>query len=167
MQRFTFISSRNWFFWVDKKQLLSNFFVKWATFGQLLKIFGQLLRDIRATSVKAYYQRTTGGVPDVPVDLANADLTDSQKAKLHGLINEYRDIFALSPQELGRTNLVQHHINTGDHPPIRQRAYRVPEAQKRRIGHFHDDDIWLQLPEFISVLLSYSNLSIPLRIKEQ
>ena len=40
MQRFTFISSRNWFFWVDKKQLLSNFFVKWATFGQLLKIFG-------------------------------------------------------------------------------------------------------------------------------
>ena len=40
MQRFTFISSRNWFFWVDKKQLLSNFFVKWATFGQLLKSFG-------------------------------------------------------------------------------------------------------------------------------
>ena len=40
MQRFTFISSRNWFFWVDKKQLLSNFFVKWATFGQLLKMFG-------------------------------------------------------------------------------------------------------------------------------
>ena len=30
------------------------------------------------------------------------------------------------------------------------------------IRHFHDDDIWLQLPEFISFLLSYSNLSIPL-----
>ena len=40
VQRFTFISSRNWFFGVDKKQLLSNFFVKWATFGQLLQIFG-------------------------------------------------------------------------------------------------------------------------------
>ena len=35
------------------------------------------------------------------------------------------------------------------------------------IGQLHDDDIWLQLPEFISVLLCYSNLSIPLRIKEQ
>ena len=35
------------------------------------------------------------------------------------------------------------------------------------IGHFHDDDIWLQLPEFISLLLSYLNLSIPLRVKEQ
>ena len=35
------------------------------------------------------------------------------------------------------------------------------------IGNFHDDDIWLQLPEFISFLFSYLNLSIPLRIKEQ
>ena len=34
------------------------------------------------------------------------------------------------------------------------------------IGHFHDDGIWLQLPEFISFLLSYLNLPIPLRIKE-
>ena len=34
------------------------------------------------------------------------------------------------------------------------------------IGQLHDDDIWLQLPEFISVLLCYWNLSIPLRIKE-
>ena len=33
-------------------------------------------------------------------------------------------------------------------------------------GQLHDDDIWLQLPEFISVLLCYLNLSIPLRIKE-
>ena len=35
------------------------------------------------------------------------------------------------------------------------------------IVHFHDDDIWLQLPEFISLLLSYLNLSIPLRFKKQ
>ena len=35
------------------------------------------------------------------------------------------------------------------------------------IGHFQDDDIWLQLPEFIPFLLSYLNLSIPMMIKEQ
>ena len=29
------------------------------------------------------------------------------------------------------------------------------------IGQLHDDDIWLQLPEFISILLCYLNLSIP------
>ena len=35
------------------------------------------------------------------------------------------------------------------------------------IGQLHDDDIWPQLPGFISVLLCYLNLSIPLRIEEQ
>ena len=35
------------------------------------------------------------------------------------------------------------------------------------IRQLHDDDIWLQLTEFISVLLCYLNLSIPLRMKEQ
>ena len=35
------------------------------------------------------------------------------------------------------------------------------------IGQLHDDDIWLQLPEFISLLPCYLNLSIPLRITEQ
>ena len=40
-------------------------------------------------------------------------------------------------------------------------------TNKLIIGQLHDDDIWLQLPEFISVLLCYLNLPIPLRIKEQ
>ena len=60
---------------------------------------------------------------NVPVDLTDADLTEAQKAELQNLLNEFRDIFALKPNELGHTNLVQHHIDTGDHAPIRQRAY--------------------------------------------
>ena len=40
-----------------------------------------------------------------------------------------------------------------------------------KLGHFHDDDIWLQIAEFISVLLSYFylhvNLPIPLRFQKQ
>ena len=44
---------------------------------------------------------------------------------------------------------------------------KVMLLQAYAIGHFHGDDIWLQLPEFISFLLCYWNLSIPLRIKEQ
>ena len=40
------------------------------------------------------------------------------------------------------------------------------QSEKVIIGQLHDDDIWLQLPEFISVLLCYLNLSILLRIKD-
>ena len=49
--------------------------------------------------------------------------------------------------------------------PIRREKTK-PQA-RTLIGHFHDDDVWLQLPEFISSLLSYLNFSIPLRFKEQ
>ena len=77
--------------------------------------------------------------PDVPVDFSTSALTSSQQAQLQNLINEYRDIFALSPQELGRTNWVQHAINTQGAPPIRMRPYRVPEAQKERIENCIDE----------------------------
>ena len=35
------------------------------------------------------------------------------------------------------------------------------------IGHFDDDDIWLQVPESFSFMLSYLNLPISLRFRKQ
>ena len=83
--------------------------------------------------------KTEASIPDVPVDFSNSALTESQQKQLQQLINEYRDVFALSPEELGRTNWVQHTIDTGDASPIRMRPYRVPEAQKERIEKCIDD----------------------------
>ena len=65
----------------------------------------------------------------VPLDLSDTTLTEAQQAQLQDLVAEYRDIFALSPEELGHTGLVRHRIETGDNQPIRQRPYRVSEAQ--------------------------------------
>lgn len=50
---------------------------------------------------------------EVPVDLKSSSLDLEQQGRLKALLNEYRDIFAVTPDELGRTNLVQHHIDTG------------------------------------------------------
>ena len=75
----------------------------------------------------------------VPVDLRNSALNPEQQDSLRALLNEYRDIFAVTPEELGRTNLVHHHIDTGNHPPLRSRPYRVPHAQKETIeNHIND-----------------------------
>lgn len=51
----------------------------------------------------------------VPLDLSDTPLNDTQQAQLKSLVAEYRDIFALTPEELGRTGLVKHHIDTGEH----------------------------------------------------
>ena len=47
-------------------------------------------------------------------------LTQTQHGELIDLISSYADTFALDPSELGKTHLVTHSINTGEHQPIRQ-----------------------------------------------
>lgn len=73
---------------------------------------------------------STANASPIPVDLSSTNLTEEQKVQLQSLLSEYRDIFALTPEELGRTGLVKHRIDTGDHPPLRQRPYRVAEQQR-------------------------------------
>ena len=56
---------------------------------------------------------TSSSTQTVPLDLSNTTLTEAQQEQLQSLVAEYRDIFALSPEELGRTGLVRHRIETG------------------------------------------------------
>ena len=47
--------------------------------------------------------------------------------KTGALVTEYQDCFMDPNGELGRTNVINHTINTADHAPIKQR--RLPQAQ--------------------------------------
>ncbi|OMH79608.1 Retrovirus-related Pol polyprotein from transposon [Zancudomyces culisetae] len=49
------------------------------------------------------------------------------------LLVHYNDIFASSLEELTSTDLVEHSIDTGDHKPIRQRPYRVPQSMQVKV----------------------------------
>jgi len=109
--------------------------------------------DVQSSSTKSSTPSQT-----VPLDLSDTTLTEPQQAQLKSLIAEYRDIFALSPEELGRTGLVRHRIDTGDHQPIRQRPYRVSETQ-RGIIEEHVTDMLnrgiIQQVLVLGALLSY------------
>lgn len=110
--------------------------------GAVIGTFTKTYDDVQLLSFDNERQDSPtrpAGTENVPVDLTNTDLTKEQQTVLQSLLNKYRDIFALSSEELGRTNLVQHHIDTGDHPPIRQRAYHAPAAEKERIEQCIDD----------------------------
>ena len=61
-----------------------------------------------------------------------ASLEELCKRALHNIIDEFAEVFSLSSSELGRTELVQHVINTGDHPPIKQLPHRTPFALRKR-----------------------------------
>ena len=60
------------------------------------------------------------------------ELSTVERKKVHEVIGEFSDVFALTPAELGHTELVQHTINTGDHSPIKQLPHRTPFALRRQ-----------------------------------
>lgn len=77
--------------------------------------------------------------PSATVDSAQRDysnlpdLSDADKIKFRDLFHNYRDVFAFSDDQLGRTSLVQHTIDTGDALPIKQRPYRTTPENKQEI----------------------------------
>jgi len=54
------------------------------------------------------------------------DLTDKQRQKARALLVKYRTIISTGDHDIGRTDLVEHRINTGDSRPIRYPLRRHP-----------------------------------------
>nr|XP_023018093.1 uncharacterized protein LOC111507081 [Leptinotarsa decemlineata] len=54
-------------------------------------------------------------------------LTDDQRSRLQLFLNQHENIFSLGGEP---TPYAQHHINTGDHPPIALPPYRMSPARK-------------------------------------
>lgn len=71
--------------------------------------------------------------PPIPLDINADGLTTDQQAQLQTLLTKYRDVFAYTPDQLGRSSTVKHTIDTGTHPPIRLRSYRTTPANKSEI----------------------------------
>ncbi len=57
-------------------------------------------------------------------------LTLRQREELATAIYEFRDVFGSGSMDMGRTRLVNHAINTGDHRPIRLPPRLLPIVKK-------------------------------------
>ena len=65
---------------------------------------------------------TSDQLPDALQKLlenSSHELTDEQRVSLSQLLCKYKDVFADTDCQLGRTSLVKHHISTGEAPPIK------------------------------------------------
>ena len=60
------------------------------------------------------------------LDLHTEHVSEEQQRTLKDLLLKHSDMFALNGTELGKTELISHHIDTGDHPPIHQPLRRMP-----------------------------------------
>ena len=84
--------------------------------------------DVKA-HIADLYKRSIAGVP--------REFHES----IRKLVNEYGDIFARDPGDIGRTNLIVHDIYTGRAAPVHQRARRISpeehEAMKKAVENLH------------------------------
>lgn len=69
------------------------------------------------------------------LSLENEVTTPEQTESLKQLIAANADVFALSDDELGHSDLVQHHVDTGSSPPIKQPVRRVPFFYRDKIAN--------------------------------
>ena len=67
------------------------------------------------------------------------DLTVAQKEKFLALISHYADVLAISSDDLGRTNVLKHQIDTGRAQPICQQARRVPLPHREKVQELLKD----------------------------
>ena len=57
---------------------------------------------------------------------------------MESLIVDFSDVFALDDSELGCTDILQLHIDTGEHPPIKQQPYRTPVVRRKTVSEMID-----------------------------
>ena len=57
-------------------------------------------------------------------------LSPTEISKLRAVLIKNFDAFQWNPNEIGRTNLVEHSIPTGDSKPIQQRQYPIPSVAR-------------------------------------
>jgi len=49
------------------------------------------------------------------------------------VIEEFSDVFTLDPKEVSHTESVQHRINTGEHPPVKQLPCHIPFSLRKKV----------------------------------
>ncbi len=81
-----------------------------------------------------------GNLPDHLIDLwsrSSADLSEQLKNQLKILLLKHEELFAKGKGDTGQTDVVQHHIDTGDALPIKQRPRQVSihlrEEEKKHV----------------------------------
>ena len=60
------------------------------------------------------------------VELKDQNISEQTRQKFEKLKGKYPKVFSTSSEDIGRTNLVTMHVDTGDNPPICQKPYTLP-----------------------------------------
>ena len=67
------------------------------------------------------------------VERTSKHLPKDKTETVRSLINEYKDLFTTSDQDVGRTNIARHKINTGSNISVKQPPRRTPILMREEV----------------------------------
>ena len=73
------------------------------------------------------------------IDDADDSIPKSARLALEAILMKHADVFSQDENDLGRTNIIMHHIDTGDARPVRQPLRRYPPAHVEAISEHVDN----------------------------
>ena len=73
------------------------------------------------------------------MERSSKHLPKDKTETVRSLIDEYKDLFATSDQDLVRTNIVRHNINTVSTIPVKQPPRRTPIAMREEVEKHIDE----------------------------
>ena len=73
------------------------------------------------------------------VSRSDTVLDPNQQQQLYKLLLQFHDVFATDQHDLGHTTVIQHQIDTGNSPPIRQHAHRLPPVHRQEAKQLLQD----------------------------
>ena len=82
----------------------------------------------RSTCSASLDRWTPGGVAPI-----NQHLSSTQRSQLQTLLDQFADVFAQTSDDLGRSHVATHRIDTGNHPPVNVPPYSLPPASREEV----------------------------------
>ena len=128
------ISKRREWSWTGKKLYKSTVV---ETCDPVVEVFESVSSDHETSAARVgkveHSDNNSFDLPDhlkVILEDCGKNLDTYQQAAVESLVRKYNDIFAVNKTDRRRMDLVQHQINTGSHPPFKQRPRHLPIAQR-------------------------------------
>ena len=69
----------------------------------------------------------------IKLEEGTAEWTEEQKNRVKSVIENYSFLFAMNSLDLGRMDLVKHHIELNNYTPIKDRYHRIPPHQYEEV----------------------------------
>ena len=98
------------------------------------------LMHVDSDRLYADREKTTRNFKSTELDIGTS-LTPEQRKQVVDLIETFDDIMSKHESDVGRTDLLKHHIETGNAAPIHDRPYRISFAERKAVRSLVDEYI--------------------------